>query len=80
MADIAKMGRFAGVTSQANFPLLTCSLGGLGLLFMAWFLVYEVTSNKYTRNIVKEISMAAFSSILLGVGSLFLLLWVGIYV
>ncbi|EYB93300.1 hypothetical protein Y032_0184g999 [Ancylostoma ceylanicum] len=40
----------------------------------------QVTSNKYTRNIAKELLIAIIAAFFLGFGSLFLLLWVGIYV
>ncbi|WKY08966.1 hypothetical protein Q1695_001827 [Nippostrongylus brasiliensis] len=78
--DIAKMERYVGPVNPVHFPQLTISLCGLGLFFMAWFLVYEVTSTKYTRNIVKELLIATIAAFFLGFGSLFLLLWVGIYV
>merc|ERR1711916_165284 len=44
------------------------------------FLGYEVTSNKVSRSIQKEATMALTASGLLGFGVLFLLLWVGVYV
>ena len=81
---------------QSNFPHFTVSLCGLGLLFMAYFLVYEVcthffttptmdypvqvTESKQTRSLLKELSIALIAAVFLGFGSLFLLLWVGIYV
>ncbi|WKY08964.1 hypothetical protein Q1695_001827 [Nippostrongylus brasiliensis] len=73
--DIAKMERYVGPVNPVHFPQLTISLCGLGLFFMAWFLVYEVTSTKYTRNIVKELLIATIAAFFLGFGSLFLLLW-----
>ncbi|KAK6054139.1 hypothetical protein COOONC_08358 [Cooperia oncophora] len=42
--------------------------------------VGPVTSTKYTRNIAKELLIAIIAAFFLGFGSLFLLLWVGIYV
>ena len=41
---------------------------------------YQVTSSKFTREIFKELLIAAVSSLFMGFGTLFLLLWVGIYV
>ncbi|KIH58806.1 hypothetical protein ANCDUO_10978, partial [Ancylostoma duodenale] len=73
--DVSKMDRYVGPVNPAHFPQLTISLCGLGLFFMAWFLVYEVTSNKYTRNIAKELLIAIIAAFFLGFGSLFLLLW-----
>lgn len=61
-------------------PHLTLVLFGIGTFFTAWFFVYEVTSNKYTRDIVKEISVALVGAVFSGFGILCLLIWVGIYV
>ena len=52
----------------------------IGLFFTAWFFVYEVTSTKFTREILKEVLISIIASIFMGLGTLFLLLWVGIYV
>ena len=41
---------------------------------------YEVTSNKFSRSLMKELLVALWASLFLGFGVLFLLLWVGIYV
>ena len=41
---------------------------------------YEVTSNKFSRSLVKELLVSLWSAVFLGFGTLFLLLWVGIYV
>jgi hypothetical protein len=53
---------------------------GIGLFFTAWFFVYEVTSTKFTRELKKEVMISAVASIFMGFGTLFLLLWVGIFV
>ncbi|PAV58828.1 hypothetical protein WR25_05349 [Diploscapter pachys] len=78
--DVSKMERYSSPIHQSNFPHFTVSLCGLGLLFMAYFLVYEVTESKQTRSLFKELSIALIAAVFLGFGSLFLLLWVGIYV
>ena len=44
------------------------------------FFVYEVTSTKFTREVVKEILISLVASVFMGLGTMFLLLWVGIYV
>ncbi len=44
------------------------------------FFVYEVTSTKFTRELVKEVLLSVIASIFMGFGTLFLLLWVGIFV
>nr|AQS22591.1 transmembrane protein 258 [Pseudodiaptomus poplesia] len=53
---------------------------GIGLFFTVWFFVYEVTSSKFTRELKKELGISAVASVFMGTGTLFLLLWVGIYV
>uniref|UniRef100_A0A0M3J7J8 Dolichyl-diphosphooligosaccharide-protein glycosyltransferase subunit TMEM258 n=1 Tax=Anisakis simplex TaxID=6269 RepID=A0A0M3J7J8_ANISI len=62
------------------YPQLTVLLLGIGLFFMAWFFVYEVTSTKYTRMLLKELLIASVAALFLGFGAVFLMLWVGIYV
>ncbi|CAJ0939702.1 unnamed protein product, partial [Mesorhabditis belari] len=78
--DISKMERYHGPVAHSSLGYLTVGLGGLGLFFVALFFVYEVTSTKYSRKITREVLLAAFSALFLGFGTLFLLLWVGIYV
>ena len=41
---------------------------------------FQVTSSKFTRELFKELLIAAVASVFMGFGTLFLLLWVGIYV
>jgi len=41
---------------------------------------FQVTSTKFTREIMKELVISAVASLFMGFGTLFLLLWVGIYV
>ncbi|KAH7730545.1 hypothetical protein AAVH_01593 [Aphelenchoides avenae] len=78
--DITKMEPYASPVSHGAYPQLAVLLLGIGLLFTAWFFVFEVTSNKKTRNLAKELFMASVASLFLGFGTVFLLLWVGIYV
>ena len=42
--------------------------------------MFQVTSSKFTRELFKELLIAAVASVFMGFGTLFLLLWVGIYV
>lgn len=51
-----------------------------GIFFDPVFPSYEVTSNKFSRNLIKELLISLWSAMFLGFGILFLLLWVGIYV
>jgi hypothetical protein len=78
--DIDSMTPYVSPVNPAVFPSLSVILLGIGLFFMAWFFVYEVTSTKYTRDIFKELVVSLVASLFLGFGVLFLLLWVGIYV
>jgi hypothetical protein len=77
---IESMSPYVSPINPAVFPHLSVVLLGIGIFFMAWFFVYEVTSTKFTRDILKELSVAFVASIFIGFGVLFLLLWVGIYV
>jgi len=77
---LLSMNRYASPINPAVFPHLTIVLLAIGIFFMAWFFVYEVTSTKYTRDIYKELLVALVASLFMGFGVLFLLLWVGIYV
>lgn len=53
MVSVETMERYVGPINPAVYPHLSCTLLGIGIFFMAWFFVYEVTSNKYTRNLLK---------------------------
>ncbi|XP_020606644.1 transmembrane protein 258 [Orbicella faveolata] len=78
--SVEQMGRYASPINPAVFPHLTIVLLSIGIFFMAWFFVYEVTSTKYSRDIYKELLVSLVASLFMGFGVLFLLLWVGIYV
>lgn len=78
--SIESMSRYISPVNPAVFPHLTFVLLGIGIFFTAWFFVYEVTSTKYTRDIFKELLVALVAAIFSGMGVLFLMLWVGIYV
>ena len=39
----------------------------------------QVTSTKFTRELTKELVISGVASLFMGFGTLFLLLWVGIY-
>ncbi|GIX85363.1 transmembrane protein 258 [Caerostris darwini] len=77
---IENMSRYVSPVNPAVYPHLTLVLLGIGLFFMAWFFVYEVTSTKFTRDMFKELLISLVAAVFLGFGVLFLLLWVGIYV
>uniref|UniRef100_A0A5S6QZA8 Dolichyl-diphosphooligosaccharide-protein glycosyltransferase subunit TMEM258 n=1 Tax=Trichuris muris TaxID=70415 RepID=A0A5S6QZA8_TRIMR len=77
---VESMSRYTAPINPAVYPALSVTLLAIGLFFTAWFFVYEVTGNKFTRNLLKEVMLALVASAFVGVGALFLLLWVGIYV
>ncbi|RTG79981.1 uncharacterized protein DC041_0013174 [Schistosoma bovis] len=74
------MERYVPPINPATYPVLTLLLLTIGAFFMAWFSVYELTANKFSRVLLKELLLSLVASIFLGCGTLFLLLWVGIYV
>ncbi|VDL98929.1 unnamed protein product [Schistocephalus solidus] len=74
------MSRYVSPVNPAMYSTLTLLLTSIGVFFMAWFFVYEITATKYVREFLKELLMAIMASIFMGTGVLFLLLWVGIYV
>ncbi|XP_058426519.1 transmembrane protein 258-like, partial [Diceros bicornis minor] len=80
--ELKAINRYSSPGNLAVFLHLAVVLLAIGTFFSAchgagptWFLVYEVTSTKHTRDIYKELLIS-----LAGFGVLFLLLWVGIYV
>jgi len=78
--DISKMQPYESPISHAFFPHLTIAFLLVGLGFTAWLFVYGVTNTKKARRFLKELFLAAIASCFLGFGTLFLMLWVGIYV
>ncbi|XP_071036321.1 dolichyl-diphosphooligosaccharide--protein glycosyltransferase subunit TMEM258 [Parasteatoda tepidariorum] len=80
LMGLEHMSRYVSPVNPAVYPHLTLVLLGIGLFFMGWFFVYEVTSTKFTRDVFKELLISLVAAIFLGFGVLFLLLWVGIYV
>merc|ERR1712190_685400 len=80
MLDLSAMQRYVSPVNPSAYPQLSVVLLAIGLFFTAWFFVYEVTSTKFTRELVKEILISLVASVFMGLGTMFLLLWVGIYV
>lgn len=62
------------------YPTLAATLLGGGLCMTGSFFLYEVTKTKSNRALRSELLLAFISAVLLGLGTLFLLLWVGVYV
>lgn len=66
--------------SQGLYPLLATVLLTAGIVASAAFFLYQVTTTRYNRKIYQEAVLGAAASVTLGLGTLFLLLWVGVYV
>ena len=80
IAGLETLTRYVSPINPGVFPHMCLVLLGIGLFFTAWFFVYEVTSTKFTRELKKELMISSVASVFMGFGTLFLLLWVGIYV
>ncbi|XP_064399398.1 transmembrane protein 258-like [Halichondria panicea] len=78
--DLDSMVRYVSPVNPSVYPHLAITLLSIGLFFMAWFFVYEVTSTKFSRNLPKELLLSLWSALFLGFGGTFLLLWVGIFI
>ncbi|GMH35627.1 hypothetical protein BSKO_03495 [Bryopsis sp. KO-2023] len=64
----------------ALFPSLAMLLLSGGAFTTFGFFLQEVTSSKNEKNTFAEMTLATISSMLLGFGAFFLILWVGVYV
>ncbi|CAK9262128.1 unnamed protein product [Sphagnum jensenii] len=65
---------------QTLYPFLAVLLLIAGLVLTASFFIYEATSAKFSRKLSQEFATGGISSLFLGFGTLFLLLWTGVYV
>ncbi|KAK9075733.1 hypothetical protein SSX86_004062 [Deinandra increscens subsp. villosa] len=62
------------------YPSLAVLMLAVGLVITASFFIYEATSSRKSRSLVKELVTGVMASVFLGFGSLFLLLASGVYV
>lgn len=62
------------------YPTLSTLLLTVGLAFTGAFFLYEVSKTKHTRELKTELFLGLTASLLLGLGTLFLLLWTGVFV
>jgi hypothetical protein len=62
------------------YPLLATLLLTTGACSTAAFFLYEVTTTRYSRKVAQEALLGGTASVALGLGSLFLLLWTGVFV
>ncbi|VDN97585.1 unnamed protein product [Rodentolepis nana] len=74
------MYRYVPPINPSLYPTLGMLLTVIGVFFMTWFFVYEITGTKYVRELFKELLFSTFASVFMGAGILFVALWVGIYV
>jgi len=65
---------------MAMYPLLATVLLIAGMASTAAFFLYQVTTTRYSRKIINELVLGGAASVTLGLGTLFLLLWVGVFV
>merc|ERR1712062_159162 len=75
-----KHGQICQSSKSSYICSLDVCLDGNWIILTAWFFVYEVTCTKFTRDRMKELLISVVASIFMGLGSHFLILWVGIYV
>lgn len=64
----------------ALYPILATTLLLLGLLFTGSFFLYEVSKTRHSKELRSEVLLGMTASAFLGTGTLFLLLWTGVYV
>ncbi|KAI6186615.1 hypothetical protein M3Y98_00151900 [Aphelenchoides besseyi] len=80
VVDISKLSAYESPIPVSLYPQVTFVLFALGLLFSSWFFISEVTATAKTRNLLKELLTGALAALFLGFATVFLFLWVGIYI
>ena len=80
MEDLTLMKPYVSPVNPVFYSYLATILLAIGLFFVAWFVVFQITANESSRNLLKEILVSLCASVFTGFGLLFLLLSVGIYV
>lgn len=78
--EILALSPVSSPVPPSLYPILAVVFLTVGLVSSASFFVYEVTTSKFSRSLVREAATGGIASIFLGFGSLFLLLWTGVYV
>eukprot|EP00636_Phaeomonas_parva_P007579 CAMPEP_0118855016 /NCGR_PEP_ID=MMETSP1163-20130328/2997_1 /TAXON_ID=124430 /ORGANISM="Phaeomonas parva, Strain CCMP2877" /LENGTH=74 /DNA_ID=CAMNT_0006787825 /DNA_START=81 /DNA_END=305 /DNA_ORIENTATION=- len=63
----------------SSFGPLALAFSLMGFFMMALFFIYEAKAGA-SRSLVKEVPLALLSSVFLGCGTLFVMLWAGLYV
>lgn len=65
---------------QGLYPFLSVTLTGAGLCSAGLLYISEIVKTKQERGLKQDVILAVVSSVLLGFGVFFLLLWCGVYV
>ncbi|CEL96977.1 unnamed protein product [Vitrella brassicaformis CCMP3155] len=76
---VSEIKPFSPLVHISQFGNLAWTLLLVGALLAAWFFIYEVTTGKFERSLLKELVIALLSSVFLGIGGMFLLLSIGLY-
>ncbi|CAO1298027.1 unnamed protein product [Diamesa hyperborea] len=82
MEKMDSMTRYMSPVNPAIYPHLATILLAIGVSLAAWFFVFEVSRPKQQKEsiIFKELLISLLACVFLGMGILFLLLTVGIFV
>jgi hypothetical protein len=75
-----KLYQLESPVPQSLYPTLATLLLILGLAATAAFFLYQVSQTRHSKSLRQEIVLAGTASVFLGTGTLFLLLWTGVYV
>lgn len=71
---------FRPFVNPALFTLTWIFMVTVGFSCTGYFFIYLVSTPLKARSLTKEVAIAAVSSVFLGYGCLFLLLWGGVWV
>lgn len=77
---IEKLSQVLSPVSPSLYPLLATILLAVGLASTGGFFLYEVSKTRHGKQLKQELLLASIASVCLGLGTLFLLLWTGVYV
>ena len=80
MATAEKLSPLSSPLPVELYPAVATLLLLGGVVFMCAFFLYETARTKHSRSLSLELVLAAIASGLLGCGTLFLLLWTGVFV
>ena len=71
---------FVPLVSPSQFLVVWLVLLSLGVVMVGWFFIYEVSVPTKRRAIMMEVALATASSAFLSFGTIFLMLWSGVWV